>query len=262
MGSHAKASCDDCHITIGYKGLSGDCVSCHALDDIHFDRFGPKCEDCHMTSSWPTVRFDHNQDTDFHLLGAHKNTGCNNCHTQNVISHPPSGDCVDCHRSQDAHAGALGANCANCHGVESWYSQVKFDHDFTDFPLIGLHASAGCEACHFDSSFQISKTGCVDCHLDDDKHKRTLGPVCADCHNPTGWTSWLFDHDKDTEFRLTGAHKAATCSQCHKVPTDTKPSLSNRCFDCHATDDTHRGAYGTNCSACHTTASFKGAKLR
>ena len=262
IDKHGEAACADCHVSTGYKGLKSDCVACHVSDDIHADRFGAKCEECHTTSTWTKVRFEHDTDTKFRLLGAHEDVGCNDCHVQNVVTHPPGNDCADCHKSQDAHSGALGANCANCHGFESWFTDIKFDHDFTNFPLIGLHASAGCEGCHFDTSFQISKMGCVDCHVEDDKHKRTMGPACADCHNPTGWESWLFDHDKDTKFRLTGAHEKTTCSACHKIPTDTKPALGQQCIDCHRADDVHRGAFGTNCTACHSTSTFKGAKLR
>lgn len=260
--SHKQVACDNCHRADLYKDIQTDCVGCHLIQDVHADRFGPKCETCHSSTKWVEIKFDHGRDTKFRLDGVHAKTECNDCHRQNAYIHETSSTCGDCHKADDPHRGSLGSNCASCHGTESWIADVLFDHEFTDFPLIGQHGIVPCEACHTDLSFASKETDCVACHLKDDKHKLTLGPGCADCHNPSGWAFWIFDHDTQTDFRLTGAHAGQACAKCHRTPVNEKITQSTACVACHRSQDVHRGQFGTNCSACHTSRSWKGAKLR
>ncbi|MGB5559676.1 MAG: cytochrome c3 family protein [Paracoccaceae bacterium] len=260
--AHTKVACTGCHAGEIYKGLPLTCVGCHRIQDVHDDRFGAKCETCHANTKWTEVRFDHGRDTDFALDGAHQKVACNDCHVQNVFDHPMKGACADCHQADDPHRGALGVGCADCHNTQGWIKEVFFDHDFTIFPLIGLHRIVPCEECHFDRTFQIAESGCVDCHAKDDKHKARLGPDCADCHNPNGWAFWLFDHNRQTKFALTGAHNGLKCESCHTRPVASRPELPRSCVACHRIDDVHRGQFGADCAACHSTSTFKNARLR
>ena len=123
-----------------------------------------------------------------------------------------------CHRAHDVHGGQLGRDCAQCHGVETWRGRLQFDHDFTAFPLVGLHVAVPCFACHRSAAYKGTPQDCVDCHAADDRHKGSLGRDCGSCHSASGWNLWEFDHGKATRFALTGAHANVACAGCHKQP--------------------------------------------
>ena len=41
------------------------------------------------------------------------------------------------------HAGditGLARACDSCHGVQKWQQDIRFDHDLTDWPLLGMHS--------------------------------------------------------------------------------------------------------------------------
>jgi hypothetical protein len=153
----------------------------------------------------------------------------------------------------------LGKDCAECHGAESFSSQVRFDHDLTGFPLLGLHAIAACESCHADRNFQQSNVECRSCHADEDVHKKTMGANCESCHNPNGWSVWQFDHDEQTEFPLSGAHAGLECAGCHRTPVAAGLRMASSCIDCHASEDAHRGGFGRACDDCHSDKAWKPA---
>jgi hypothetical protein len=80
------------------------------------------------------------------------------------------------------------------------------------------------------------------------------------CHNPNAWELWRFDHDAQTQFPLTGAHRGLTCHACHTTKNVTKIVLGKDCYACHQKDDVHLGSLGRTCERCHVTASFKEVK--
>jgi len=261
-GSHGTVACAACHIGEVYNDLPTTCVSCHRIQDVHQDRFGGKCQDCHVTTKWTEVQFDHGSDTDFTLTGKHQDAGCSNCHKTNVFQQDMATGCVDCHRADDPHNATLGPNCAACHATDGWLQTASFDHDLGRFPLLGSHVLVTCEQCHSGTTFSDAKIDCQSCHQKDDVHKGNLGAQCETCHNPNGWAFWIFDHDRRTDFRLTGAHDDLKCSTCHTPSRAVTLNISQSCVSCHRNDDIHRGTFGTGCSLCHTTNSFKGARLR
>jgi hypothetical protein len=87
-------------------------------------------------------------------------------------------------------------------------------------------------------------------------HKAALGVHCEQCHNPNAWSLWLFDHAKQTNFVLDGAHGELTCDACHKAPDHNAVKQSKVCDSCHRPDDVHAGGFGRNCDRCHNTESF------
>ena len=261
IGRHADLNCDACHEAQVWKGLPVDCVGCHKIDDVHKDRFGPDCAACHETAKWVQVRFAHDRDTKFALTGKHKTTACEGCHLLGADPKKTPQDCVGCHLADDVHKASLGTDCASCHGTNDWVQQIKFDHDLTKMPLLGMHAVVPCEGCHVSKAFGTADTACASCHMVDDVHKAALGQDCATCHNPNGWAFWRFDHDIQTDFALTGAHKNLTCEACHTPGTEAT-KVKTVCAECHQKQDVHKGAFGSNCGACHQTTSFKGAKLQ
>lgn len=261
LGVHVRIDCADCHRTGNLKDkVPKDCVGCHRGEDSHAGRLGEACEKCHGNEKWKPAEFDHTRDTQWPLEGRHEKVECHVCHTAPTKTQKLPTDCIGCHRASDVHSGKLGKDCAQCHQPAGWRKDVRFDHDLTSFPLVGLHVPVPCEQCHVTRAYKGVGSKCYDCHKSDDVHKGNLGKDCARCHSPNGWRLWDFDHGKETGFALTGAHAKLTCEGCHREPPD-KVKLSQTCASCHMQDDVHLGQYGRQCQRCHSTVSFKGALL-
>ena len=256
-GKHKSALCSGCHKgDLKADKLDTDCNSCHAQEDIHRKRFGTKCDDCHSESGWKKSSFQHDKDTDYLLKGKHKKLSCESCHQVEAGNLDEARGCIDCHKSDDVHKGDAGTQCARCHNEQGWSSKTRFDHDLTNFPLIGLHTALPCEACHLSGKFQEASVACYDCHAADDDHSRRLGNACQICHTPNDWQLWQFDHDTQTDFVLDGKHQNLDCMSCHLAPLEQDRSLSTICADCHHEDDVHDGNFGSRCDRCHSTEDF------
>jgi len=258
QGQHKTVTCDACHTGKLYgEKLETQCFACHKADDFHQGRNGSKCEKCHSSKRWKEVRFDHTKDTDFPLHGKHAKLSCESCHKGSVYKEELDQKCYSCHRLEDVHKGQEGRQCDRCHNEKDWGQEVIFEHHLPRFPLVGQHAVAPCEECHLSAAFRGVTMKCAKCHQSDDVHKKQLGLACGRCHNPNAWTLWQFDHDKETEYPLDGAHKGLTCVACHQTPVTAQVQLSAKCIDCHRKDDVHSGGYGSRCDRCHETGSFK-----
>ncbi|MEM9102515.1 MAG: cytochrome c3 family protein [Pseudomonadota bacterium] len=259
---HEEIACEACHTRPieGYD-MPQDCYSCHKKDDIHNGRNGQQCQDCHNERSWGKSQFNHDIDTDFKLLGSHKNLECEDCHTSGNLSDNLGRSCIDCHKNDDKHNGTLGEQCARCHNEVSWDNKIVFTHDLTRFPLLGMHKQVTCGECHLTEDFSEASEQCIDCHKKDDYHKGTLGDDCAMCHNPNDWGLWMFDHNRQTNFTLDGSHENRACFLCHTEQLDNPLQPSQKCYDCHKRDDAHEGSFGTNCQECHNTNSFKDNRM-
>ena len=260
---HAKLSCESCHTGHVFDDkLETTCYACHEFDDNHQGTLGTECADCHSESGWDKVAFDHDKDTEFALRGSHEKVTCDSCHTAEESREQLKTDCYSCHEDDDVHKGQQGKTCDQCHNEQAWGAKVFFDHDLTAFPLIGLHAVVPCEECHVSAAYKDTSLACADCHRSDDEHRERLGPRCGDCHNPNGWALWAFDHDKQTDYALDGAHKGLDCVACHRSPVRKEISQSTTCGSCHKQDDIHRGNFGNYCDRCHVTERFDLVRLR
>ncbi len=259
--SHRSVGCNACHARTrqalpGKKSSPRRCIACHKLDDVHQGENGKRCEQCHAEDRWSKNSFDHDQDTKFKLRGAHAKASCESCHQKDLRGKKTSPACYSCHQHQDAHKGQEGESCETCHNDKSWWLEdVRYDHDLSDFPLLGQHAVVGCEACHLSSAFKDVKQACVDCHAEDDIHDQTLGQKCQQCHNPNDWLIWQFDHNR-TDFKLKGAHEKLHCRLCHNRPMENAVELKQQCIDCHRADDVHDGNFGGDCERCHNQTDF------
>ena len=262
MGAHRSLQCATCHkLGTVAKELPQTCIGCHRHDDVHFGKNGEDCAQCHSNTRWSNSRFDHNT-TKFPLRGAHKDARCDQCHQGNVHAPIRNTSCNGCHSADDVHKKTLGNQCRQCHNETGWHDRITFDHDLTQFPLLGMHATAACESCHENFQFAAAGSSCSSCHKADDPHKGTLGDNCGNCHHPTGWNSWRFDHDKQTDFPLQGAHSGLTCDSCHTRPPAQLKGAGKQCGSCHQADDIHRGAYGMQCDTCHDTHDFSTLHMR
>lgn len=272
LGKHKKQRCESCHSVQKYQQgkenkLATSCNGCHKKDDVHLGNNGKDCQQCHNNDNWGKVLFNHDDETSFSLQGAHENLVCEACHLpdsfeKNITKKSeskkltPARTCHDCHQITDVHNGNLGKNCQQCHQQKKWHEDVTFNHDFTLFPLTGAHQLQVCQACHFSNDFTVKRFSCVDCHQEDDPHQNSLGSKCHQCHNSASWSAWQFDHQKQTEYSLEGAHNNLSCDSCHQVEDEEPLSPPSQCAACHQNDDAHQGAFGKNCQQCHNTDSF------
>jgi len=260
-GRHKKVACDACHKKDLFDDLKTNCYACHKNDDEHRGQYGRKCEDCHNPRQWKKFKFDHDK-TDFPLKAKHKKVPCNSCHRGDLFDEDLQTNCFACHAQDDAHEESEGEKCENCHNEQGWNKQVIFEHDMTEFPLVGLHATIPCEECHLSQTFKDADLKCIKCHEKDDVHEQKLGLDCKLCHNPNGWGVWQFDHNKQTDYVLDGKHEGLDCLACHTKPiARDKVSLGSACVDCHAKDDVHQGSFTSFCEQCHVTSSFKDIRL-
>lgn len=261
-GKHSQLKCESCHSQDPKQvKLKRECHACHRQDDVHKGQHGEKCEKCHTAANWKKTTFDHDRDTDFALRGRHRELKCRDCH-EGLYEKKFQIDCLACHKADDVHKGQEGERCERCHNEQRWKEKVAFDHDLARFPLVGLHAIVPCEECHLSAAFKDAELECAACHEKDDAHKDRLGPSCGQCHNPNGWRMWAFDHDKQTDFLLDGAHDRIACESCHKAAVTEKIELAGDCHSCHRLDDAHNGTFGQQCERCHVTSSFRKLKSR
>jgi len=129
----------------------------------------------------------------------------------------------------------LDKNCEICHAPQNntWIANL-FNHNETNFALLGMHAEADCAACHSGPAPTASRR-CESCHIGD--YNTSLEPAhleqgyptdCRDCHDSFTWNS-NFNHDN--EYILREAHLELMCNECHmdRVFDDTPQA----CGTCH-----------------------------
>ena len=282
--AHAKleSDCDNCHVSFAKEAQGKLCAECHkAVAADLADRRGfhgrldpqtvMNCKRCHSDHlgrnadivGLDRAHFDHMQ-TDFPLTGKHNGLECGKCHAEGTKFRAASSECYACHRSDDRHRGALGRQCESCHVADAW-KQVRFDHDKTQFALLGAHRQARCNACHADERFRNTPRACASCHRKDDAHNGAFGTRCASCHNENDWKQAVFDHARDAHFALRGAHAATQCNSCHRPSAGgtvlLPDKLSRACVSCHRADDKHKGRFGTRCESCHNEVAWSQQKF-
>jgi hypothetical protein len=170
-------------------------------------------------------------------------------------------------KSNSPHGPGFKISCKVCHSPEGWQLDKKiysFDHNKTKLPLIGQHIQVNCRQCHPTLVFSGAKTNCVECH--NDIHQATVGVDCSHCHTPY---SWLVNNINEihqlSRFPLTGVHRTADCSQCHKSESLLRFDVQGiNCIDCHrdkylaTTNPNHvLGGISEDCFLCHSVRALQ-----
>ncbi|MGE5436683.1 MAG: cytochrome c3 family protein [Syntrophothermus sp.] len=282
-GKHLKLECKDCHQNKFIKdsnlkkkkntflGLGTSCLNCH--EDFHQNTLSSNCENCHSTESFNSVKFDHNKSS-FRLTGAHQKVECIKCHFKEKRNGKSFqrfkgivfSSCINCHK--DVHNNKLGSSCQNCHQTNSFknINTGSFDHNKTNFKLIGKHSVASCKACHKnDLNSKPAHNKCSNCH--EDYHKGELIASnkmireCNECHSEFGFnqTSYNIENHNLTDFKLEGSHLAIPCNSCHKKNDRwTFKFTEKNCINCHI--NIHGNELSekySQCSSCHNVEKWK-----
>jgi hypothetical protein len=286
-GSHQTVECIKCHPVTSKNGLKfqefagilfTNCTNCHA--DIHQNKFGQNCRQCHTEVSFHAIRsmgnFDHSK-TNFKLEDKHLTVPCASCHKANLTATIKYNRCTDCHKdyhnNQFSREGVV-TDCSVCHDTKG-FDQFSFTierHNQGKFRLDGAHLAIPCISCHKKTAnwnFRQIGIRCNDCHKN--IHEGYLDPKyypdgnCTTCHNPSRWSEIKYDHSV-TGFALSGVHAIKDCRICHFKPDSSSrvvqkfSGMTTACSSCH--QDIHFKQFEvgglTNCLKCHT---FEGWKI-
>lgn len=194
---------------------------------------------------------------------------CTKCHI--TAKSPGNTKCLDCHQEIKErlekeigyHGRFLRDNCVKCHtehkGLEAnllQFDKLLFNHNLALFPLEGKHRTLDCDDCHL---LKSGETGLIstryiglplECYLcHPTPHRGDISINCQLCHTQTAWTGnqLLFMHNRDSKFKLQGAHINVPCEKCH--PQKTFKPIPSDCIGCH--QDPHQGLMGQQCATCH-----------
>jgi hypothetical protein len=289
-GAHKSVSCVDCHKmetknAVKFQHFADtphkNCSSCHT--DVHKGSFGQNCKSCHNEESFkkisPSKSFQHSI-TGFELEGKHKTIDCKACHdgrngtasnTFQEFNNINNIECLTCHK--DIHESKFGTDCKKCHNQNSFKinntnTLSDFDHQKTNFNLIGKHQNVDCRKCHTaDLTAPLAHNQCISCHKDnhngDFAGKTSLYPDCNACHSEQGFSpsSFTLDAHENADFKLTGAHIATPCISCHFTNQKwTFANIGKNCVDCHKDihyDFIDKKYYSeASCKTCHNTETW------
>jgi hypothetical protein len=223
---------------------------------------------------------------------------CGDCHAG--LRATPDSLCLDCHeavadrmKAKLGWHGQLEGACVDCHvehqGPDAdllGLDRDALNHELARFPLRGAHATTACDDCH-ERAGETGRVGfhaqdiaferCANCHEDVHAADFARDRDCGTCHSERGFradalVASSFDHARDTDYPLIGAHAATDCTGCHTPGARVAAPAAGRapgrlaasdCAGCH--EDPHPGSLGSSCESCHTPigweAEGKGARF-
>lgn len=295
------SNCTLCH-DLGKKVSNNKCLECHKeikslLNENRGYHANPTisqkdCFECHSDHhgrKFDMIRFDEanfkHELTGYNLEGSHEIVDCRKCHVPDNIENKSIKNiditflgldqkCLACH--DDYHQETLSSNdCISCHNMDAFSPASEFNHDESEFKLVGKHENIDCFECHDISQrqgqkfqeFNISEfNDCKSCH--EDPHNNNISGKCIQCHTAESFSllsaNGSFDHNS-TGFTLKGSHNKVSCFSCHaktsnplSVFQDKITTDENSCVKCH--EDFHEDKYGSDCVKCHTERNFLSIK--
>ena len=161
------------------------------------------------------------------------------------------------------HGDKLKLECTTCHTIDNWI-HIKpdgFNHNKTNFPLLGQHKTINCRNCHKSLIFKEAKDQCSSCHTD--IHEGTTGRDCSRCHSNNSWivsNTNIRKLHQQQGFALVGEHASADCNRCHTSASNRRfNNISTNCYSCHqfqynlTNKPNHKlNGFGTDCEQCHS----------
>ena len=161
------------------------------------------CIQCHKTTSFADLTFDHNKDSKYPLTGRHAEAPCAGCHRPTRVGagrpfvryKPLDTACARCHtdyhqgqflasiditRESDDRVPAAAHGCDFCHKTTRFKDSL-FSHGdprFSQYPLEGKHAQVACGRCHPTMRLGIDVLGADVVTV----RYRPLPRACEDCH--------------------------------------------------------------------------------
>jgi hypothetical protein len=276
-----------CHLNTNYGGgWQGTNNPAHSSAGTPFA--AANCANCHNTISFLTATFDH-ATTGWPLTGSHqlqpagKVVACTDCHIGNNYNLTSANtDCYGCHQTawnstptyggsvpNHITAGFATSMCSTCHDTVLW-SDGKFDHTTTGFPLQGPHmlpprttvtVAVGpmvnaCTDCHIGGNYTTGypTTDCYGCHQNYYTNAQTYGTnvpnhiaasyptTCISCHTTWVTTAWLGAVFNHTWFQIP--HQGSSCSDCHI--NSTNYAVFSCINACHTGNSPHTNQQNTN----------------
>jgi len=276
-------NCSDCHKNSSDYG-EFTCTDCHEhnksdMDNEHDDVAGYEynsiaCLGCHPSGSGEGA-FNHNS-TGFPLTGAHRETGCSECHVNNNSN--PSTFCYDCHTQDfnesdnpDHQGSNIPNTCADCHTTEPGWKPATFAIHDQYYELTGAHNTIEkeCADCHA-GNYSNTPNTCSGCHtpeynqsVNPNHIEKNIPNTCEDCHSTSpGWAPAAYPMHNEV-FAFNGAHQviANDCASCHAGNYVNTP---NTCSGCHlpdynqTTNPQHASAqFPTDCLQCHNESAWQ-----
>lgn len=272
----AFGRCDDCHrdAHAGKATLAGQAVDCASCHDVR--GFGRSILPlaAHQQSAYPLT----GAHLEAACEGCHRKAPASAAATAalgpaRIELRPAHARCVDCH--QDPHGGRFAPkgprgraeDCMACHS-DAHFTPSEFGpdaHQHARFVLDGAHRAVPCAQCHAEMTaatqsgpsakpsrdaasarrltFEDSRRACADCHKDPHggQFAEKKAGACDRCHGAESFApASHFRHDRDSDFKLEGAHVKAACASCHTTARDASGApnviyrpLSTRCESCH-----------------------------
>lgn len=255
-------------------GEDARCDRCHSDAEGRQPTTREKCLKCHpeIATRFTARRGLHA----FPLASATSSAaaGAKGCPDRTNKEHDFRQRCGACHREHGGPRLATWEALEGCAQAE----QFRARHgEVAGYPLRGRHAKTACLGCHVATAnrrqtFLGASTACAACHNQQKPHgaMRPLLLRCERCHDESSWKQRpapSFDHQRDTQFALTGEHSVLPCtSRCHKdwnrrdnrVPQFwLGESRRGDCVPCHEQKAKHHGgSFGqTPCRTCHSPES-------
>ena len=165
--------------------------------------------------------------------------------------------------AQSPHGTSIGdMDCSSCHESTTWKvekNNIEFNHELTNFKLVGQHQIVDCRSCHKSLVFSDAKPNCFTCHID--IHQNTVGFNCERCHTSD---TWIVKNIKlvhqQSRFPLVGIHQSIDCTRCHSGYNNLNfQPIGASCYSCHSNDYKNTrnpnhvtSGFSTDCESCHS----------
>ena len=252
--AHRALGCDSCHTNRRFDAGSPSCYSCHAKEyqattqPTHAGRGLPDAvralpQPSHTSFSQAT--FEHS--AYFPLAGVHATQACAACHKNNVYKGTPR-DCYGCHQtdyertdqSRITRRPASRPRASRATGRRTRAGRRTFNHSSV-YPLVGVHATQACTACHKNNVYKGTPRDCYGCHRTD--YERTDQPESRGgrasrrpASRATGRRTRAGRRRSTTaaSSRSSASHATQACTACHK--NNVYKGTPRDCFGCHRTE--------------------------